>query len=260
MKALAGTRDRGRALTAELMVPYGLDPAGSEVRPGAAMRGAAYVCPSPICERRELVLKRGRIVQAHFAHKVLPAHCDFWEETEAHVRAKQLVASLISTGARVTLARRCATCAGEVPQPLPSGIASASLEYRLPTGLRADVALLGADGRVRAIVEILSTHEVDAIKATVLADLPWVELRAEELLAAPNEWRALQDHLRPVHCARCLYAAVRPFTGPERRSVECPLPNMGGPVTAVTTCPRCPYLIGVKDGGVFCYGNDRGAR
>ncbi len=264
-RAIAGHRpletppDRGPTLTTELKVPYGLDAVGSEVRPDAAIRSMAYMCPSPICERRELVLKRGPIVQAHFAHKVLPARCDFWEETEAHLRAKQLVAALIETGAQVTLVRHCATCGGEVRQALPSGTASASLEHVLPTGLRADVALLGANGQVRAIVEILSTHEVDAAKAAVLADLPWVELRAEELLATPREWRMLQDHLRPVHCARCRYAAVRPFIGSDRLSVECPLPDVGGSVIAVATCPRCPYLIGVKDGGVFCYGNDRAA-
>lgn len=247
-------------MTIELKVPYGLDAAGSEVRPGAATRGTAYVCPDPSCDSRELVLKRGAIVQAHFAHKVLPARCDFWEETEAHLRAKQLVASLIATGASVTLVRRCVACAGEVRQALPSGIASASLEYPLSTRLRADVALLGADGEVRAIVEILSTHEVDAAKAMVLADLPWVELRAERLLSAPTDWRALQDHFRPAHCARCRYAAVRPFTGTNRLAVECPLPDAGGSVTAITTCPRCPYLIGVKDDGVFCYGNNRATR
>lgn len=242
----------------ELAVPYGLDPDGAEVRPSDAHRGTAYVCPDSGCGG-ELIYRSGPLVQPHFAHKVASERCDFWHETEAHLRAKQLVVRLIAAGAPVELVRRCAECDGKVSQQLPRGIAAASLEYLLPSGLRADVALLGPGGAPRAIVEIYPTHAVDAEKAAALADLPWIELQAEELLEDSGRWRPLQDRFRPTRCSLCRFGGTRPFTGEGRLLVACPLPG-AGEVAAVTGCPRCPYFIGVRGGGIFCFGNERGTR
>lgn len=238
-----------------LKVPFGLDPTGAAVRPGDAARALGCVCPS--CGQ-PLVYRHGPINQAHFAHSVESPRCEFWEETEAHWRAKHLVAALINEHRAVTLHRRCAECGGDAEQSLPQGLATATLEHLLPSGLRADVALLGDDGAVRAIVEICSTHAVDQPKAAVLADLPWIELRAEEVLATPTQWRPLQDHFRPLRCARCRYGATRPFGGTLRLTVPCPLPGAGA-VTAATSCPPCPYFVGVRVEGVYCFGNDRAA-
>ena len=61
---------------------------GQRVEAESALRGAAHVCPQ--CEEA-VVLKRGRKVIAHFAHKP-PTDCTWARgETRAHMRAKKLL-------------------------------------------------------------------------------------------------------------------------------------------------------------------------
>lgn len=239
-----------------LKVPFGLDPNGAEVRPTDDARVLTCVCPS--C-RQPLIYRHGPINQAHFAHIADSPRCEFWEETEDHWRAKHLVANMLNESQAITLRRRCGDCGGETEQPLPTIKARATVEHLLQSGLRADVALLEDGGQVRAIIEIFATHAVDQTKAEALAGLPWIELRAAEVLAAPHAWRPVQDHFRVVRCARCKYGATHPFSGQHRITVECPLPQAGA-VPAATTCPPCPYFVGVRAEGIFCFGNDRAAR
>jgi hypothetical protein len=53
-----------------------------------AAKGVAYLCPN--C-RKSVILKRGRIVIAHFSHKP-PTNCSWARgETQAHLEAKQIV-------------------------------------------------------------------------------------------------------------------------------------------------------------------------
>jgi competence CoiA-like predicted nuclease len=101
---------------------------GNRIIAAAAQRGAAYHCPS--CSK-PLVLKKGRVVIHHFAHKP-PILCDWARgETLAHLEAKQIVhAALTARGVR------------------------AELEYcleTLPGDRRADVMAWSPSGRMIAI-------------------------------------------------------------------------------------------------------------
>ena len=100
----------------------------ARITAAAAQRGGEFHCPS--CGR-ELILKKGRVVIHHFAHKP-PVVCDWARgETLAHLEAKQLVhAALAARGVR------------------------AELEYpveALPGDRRADVMAWSPAGRMIAI-------------------------------------------------------------------------------------------------------------
>jgi Competence protein CoiA-like family len=122
----------------------------TRVTAAAAQRGGAYHCPS--CSK-PLVLKKGRIVIHHFAHKP-PILC-VWArgETLAHLEAKQLVhAALTARGVR------------------------AELEYSvetLPGDRRADVMAWSPKGRMVAI-ELQHT----SISAEVIAERSFAYARA----------------------------------------------------------------------------------
>jgi competence CoiA-like predicted nuclease len=60
----------------------------NRVTAGTAAKGLAYFCPN--C-KKIVILKRGRIVTAHFSHKP-PTNCSWARgETQAHLEAKQIV-------------------------------------------------------------------------------------------------------------------------------------------------------------------------
>lgn len=235
----------------ELLVPYGMTSDDIEVRPPDALRGMAYACPA--C-RGELILKAGAIVTRHFAHKSPPELCDFWHESEDHLRAKQLIAAAINGRADVWFVRRCSSCGFDFDVRLPAGVARATLEYTLPGGMRADVALLAHDGTVRAVLEVCATHACEPEKVAALGDLPWAEFDASALLVAGLRWRALRDHFRPYRCTRCKATTRRVFTSSSQWTrVMCPLPG-AGEVLAVETCASCEFFAGVEGHAILCAG------
>lgn len=243
-------RDAARDLDDTLEVPFALASDGAEVRPDDASRGPAYTCPD--C-KEPVILRAGSIVRTHFAHKARGAHCDFWTETEAHLRAKQRVAAAIAGREPIRFIRRCTVCSYEHEQPLPPGIARASLEHALPGGLRADVALLAEDGSVRAVLEVFATHECGPEKIDALAGTPWAEFSADEILAGALVWRPRADHFRTFVCGRCRATRSRPFIGAGRLYVECPLPG-AGKVLAVETCGPCRFFAGFEHDTLLCAG------
>ncbi len=118
-------------------------------------------------------------------------------ETLNHQRAKALIQIAVETDpATVRLIRHCPRCRDTGDQPLLAAINRAALEYRLPTGDRADVALLGRDDDVRVIVEVRETHAVPAAKARRLK-VPWLEVSAEDVLTNPYRWTVIREHGLP---------------------------------------------------------------
>ena len=103
---------------------------GNRIEADIAERGLAYVCPE--CER-PVILKRGRIKIAHFAHKP-PTDCTWAKgETQAHLESKKLFRdSFVSRGLRV-----------EVEFVVQS----------LPNDRRADV-MVWSPSQVRAAIEL----------------------------------------------------------------------------------------------------------
>lgn len=77
----------------------------NRVSANVASKGPEYLCPK--C-KKIVILKRGRIVVAHFSHKP-PTNCSWARgETKAHLEAKQIVFDgLQARGVTAMLARVC---------------------------------------------------------------------------------------------------------------------------------------------------------
>jgi len=165
-----------------LLIPFALDEKNRLYSPQDAQKGKSYFCPS--C-RKPVLLRRGDIKAAHFAHKA-DAACS--QETVVHETAKLLIQKTIRdwksgySGAPI-VRRECSVCFSTADQPLPEKVEDAVLEHRLPNGLIADVALV-TDNTVQAVIEIRVTHAVDADKASRL-QTPFIELDGNEVLSDP---------------------------------------------------------------------------
>lgn len=235
----------------QLRVPYGIDATGGEVRPETCVAATKVVCPD--CGG-PLLLRSGQQRRAHFAHRVTPQRggCDFWTETEAHLRAKKLVAAAVEARHQIDLIRRCHECGRDAAQPLQSEIVHAQLEYRLSNGLRADVALFDDAARLRAIIEICASHECEPEKVAALSAVPWAEFDASEILSKAFRWRARSDHLEPFRCDRCRMGKWRLFEGEGLLNIACPLQG-GHQVRAAESCAPCAFFDGVRPGAVHCH-------
>lgn len=235
-------------------VPFARDPTGHEVRADEAQR-PPYECVD--CRTR-VVLRRAHVreggaVRAHFAHRA-NADCNFSQgEGELHLRAKYKIRYWVESRRAITLRRRCPRCLRPHDQLIPETVASASLEHRLPSGRRADVALLDANGGLLAVIEICGTHAVDEAKACDLKVLRWCEVSASAVLSG-DCWELLQDQLNPFTCRPCRDTALRPWTGPHRSEVQCPLPGASA-VVAVVACAGCPHFLDAAESGVTCWGS-----
>ena len=99
-------------------------------------KGLDYRCPNPNCRRPEMVLKPGRFVKAHFAHKSASG-CEWARgETQEHMEAKQdFAAALAARGYKSEVEFVVAT---------------------LPGDRRADVMLWNAEDR-RIAIELQHT-------------------------------------------------------------------------------------------------------
>lgn len=188
----------------ELRVPFGVSSDGSEVRPANARRDERYLCPD--CNG-DLLLRAGSQRQRHFAHRLLPGECDFWHETEEHLRAKRLIAGCILLRKPVVFIRKCSECGQLGEQPMPTDIVKTSYEYRLPSGYRADVALFDVTGALRAVIEVCATHACEPEKVAGM-HVPWAEFDASHLLTAGIRWQPIADCFRPYRCSRCRSARV----------------------------------------------------
>lgn len=185
-------------------VPFGIEPAGTPLRPEDAHRDVTYGCPG--CGEH-LVLRTGTR-RPHFSHRA-SSTCS--PETALHQAAKRLVVLAVERWKRgeapaPIVHRACAGCSAHVEQALPAEhVDGAELERRLPTGHVVDVALLHA-GAVRSAIEIRVTHAVGEKKAACL-NIPFIELNGEAVVAEPGRWVPIHDAFLPVRCAGCRRAA-----------------------------------------------------
>jgi len=104
---------------------------GQRIEAWIATKGPAYVCPN--C-KADLILRKGQIVSHHFAHKP-PATCAWSSgETQAHLKAKQvLYDAFASRGLRVEVESEVLSIAGD---------------------RRADVLVWGREGQQRVAFEV----------------------------------------------------------------------------------------------------------
>lgn len=189
----------------EVQFAYAIDGDGRVHPAEDAPRGDAYTCPQ--CHK-PLVLKRGVVMQPHFAHRPEDEHSG---ETFLHHVAKYLIAQTVRESRRrfprLRIIRTCPVCASIMEQEVPESVNGAKVECRLPSGYILDVGLFGG-GELIGGVEVLCTHSVDEGKAAAL-DVPFYELRAEDILQDPLVWRPTQDGGPESVCSAC------------KRSVSC---------------------------------------
>jgi hypothetical protein len=178
-------------------VPFGLDGDGRLVAPAEADKVSRYACPSCAVS---LILRRGPKRRANFAHKV-SADCN--GETVLHQIAKMLIRDALLADDVPILEHPCRHCrrTSEISLPKLAG-AVVQLEARLPSGRIPDVLLRDAEGQPRFAVELLVTHAVDEAKAADL-DLPWIELRAADVVENPRRWKSVRGKLKIDRCKRC---------------------------------------------------------
>jgi hypothetical protein len=183
-------------------VPVALGEDGSLVRPGDAVRGCAYRCPG--CGVG-VVLRRGERRRPHFAHRGGQG-CS--SESLLHRAAKRELLRVVAewkagTGPRPCISRPCPRfgCEGGVVQDLPDDLTHALDEVRLAGSVVADIVLSRGESPA-AVVEVLATSRVGDEKARRFT-IPWVELRAADVLDRPYWWTAIQDGLQPFSCPVC---------------------------------------------------------
>ncbi len=96
------------------------------------------------------------------------------------------------------------SCSAKIVLPLMRNrVDECLLEFPLSTKLRPDL-LLRLRGKPVLAIEILVTHEV-GLKKREMLNVPWVELRAEDVIRNPIKWLPIQHNIRKFEkCDFCL--------------------------------------------------------
>ena len=196
----------------ELLIPVAIDcETRLAVRPFEAQAGRDECpeCASSVVWRRPSPGRR-----PHFAH--LPDHdggCS--GESALHKGAKWLIDRhltewMAGAGRAPVSTFRC-ECGQQwvTPWAMRAAVRAAKVEHRLGSGRVPDVFVESSEGD--GAIEVLQSHAVDEDKAAAYLDtgLWWIEVRAESVVADPNEpwevvWGAGLAPPWAVRCAACL--------------------------------------------------------
>ena len=135
------------------------------------------------CCGGEVQLCWGDVVRPYLRH-VIGSNCAGGGEGVLHRLAKDGLADYLETGERVifTDGRRCFGCNELYTRTawLSAGM-SVQVEYGLPDGGRADIALLSAAGEVEAVIEIMDSHATQSPRPE-----PWYEVSASTVFKLLN--------------------------------------------------------------------------
>jgi hypothetical protein len=155
-----------------------------------------------------VVVREGLEIVRHFAHWREAPTCRLAGESAEHVAAKYAVVAGVrrwkagQAGAPLVSAK-CRGCGGMIEErPLRPVVADAALEVTI-LGVRLDVALLNARGKVVLGVEVLHAHAVPEDKGR--ARIPWIEVRADQVLESLGERLVpVRGNVKlPKECASC---------------------------------------------------------
>lgn len=230
-----------------LKVPYGLENSGQLVTAAKAQKNKTYFCPN--CNS-QLVRRAGEIKVKHFAH---PSSSNCSQESILHITAKKLIESAIRSNSlskiEITLQNKCYQCDVEFDTTLPFGtFTSAAQEVAVANyvcdvvGYRSGVISLG--------IEIFHTHEVDGEKAAKLP-IPWIELKAEDVINDPHHWKPAQSKLKTSFCSGCKNHLKLVQSVANRWNIDStlytPIKNasLANYVADVETCFRCKEVVPV---------------
>jgi hypothetical protein len=196
----------------------GVSPAGELVPARKAKGEVGYRCPG--CGG-PLLLRKGEIRSAHFAHKP-DAHCA--AETALHSGVKHWIAAILRkrlgdrrrgvpkirvpcSGKGLPKAGGFQTrCPGQAWFPLGElEFDQVEVEGATAEGLRPDVLLL-LKGVPALGIEVRVTHAVDESKAA-RSSHPWLEVDAMQVIGAPRAWKPCQQsHPWTGLCRACQWA------------------------------------------------------
>jgi len=188
-------------------VPFAIDEFNRVVSPKEADRDKKYFCPS--C-KEELILRRGKVKKAHFAHK--SNNCS--QESVIHKLAKLLIIQKIATwksgkAPSPIIQRKCPKCGTIKEQKLPDKVEKAIEEKRLKNGFIVDVGII-SNGDIVAAIEVKVTHGVDENKIKNI-DIPFIEVIGEEIIENPMIWRPITDKFKTFKCKNCNLALKQYF-------------------------------------------------
>lgn len=187
-------------------VPLALAADGRVGFPGSAVRGADWRCPG--CDKR-VVLKRGAVLQPHFAHHVTTG-CSGGESIQHRATKEWIVANMSNPDFRIT--DRCHECsAAHVVFRGAAGVTGHTKVAMHGRKYVVDASAVGPTGRVIANVEVVYTHASSSEKMNVVgaeARDGAVEVAAVDLVTEdyPLEFRAVRSTTR--RCRPCLRRAV----------------------------------------------------
>jgi very-short-patch-repair endonuclease len=134
--------------------------------------------------------------------KVIDKYCDFVSETGKHLEARWAVRDAIEKEKEIYLLRRCSMCNKLNRQYFSTKGFKASLDYTLPSGHRADVALFDKEDCLKAIIEVMDEQTVPEEKEKALKDITWGEFSAETIIGS-NEWLVKRDYFKTYVCKEC---------------------------------------------------------
>lgn len=156
------------------MYPYAFDQRGAVVAADEAPRGSSYHC---IGCGQPMVLRRGKVRRAHFAHAGSAGHCS--PETVLHQLAKEAIKrgieQALSEQRPYPLEWRCRLCDRSNTGNLAITPRRVEVESRF-NGIRPDLLLTTPEGKPLAAIEVVVLHEPEdnTLQVYAQAGLPVV--------------------------------------------------------------------------------------
>ena len=153
---------------------------GIEITANIAERGEEFFCPS--C-KGVMILRRGKINIAHFAHKNLTPNCK--PETVLHLmgkeRVKEIAEEHLKRGVPLETHFACSHCGIHHEMNLLEEVATIELEKILDFA-RPDVSFVRSDGETSVVVEIVVTHkpEPEVIKLFMQKNVFYVRVNLKD--------------------------------------------------------------------------------
>ena len=187
--------------SAKLTTPFGLDRDGQLTNANIASREGDYFCPA--CGQ-ELILRRGKIMSPHFAHKS-KSECS--GETIKHQVANRRISDAIASWKRgeteapkIGVACQHDWCNETKWMPMPEKVSEAFLELTIGE-YRVDVAMMNGETPISAI-EVKVSHSVDKTKRNELP-IPFIEVEADAIIDDPTTIISIRDTLKRHTCDKC---------------------------------------------------------
>lgn len=204
---LAWAKGRGGEVR-EILYPYALDRGGNVVDVERADRGGLFTCIG--CGER-MILKRGEIKVAHFAHWREVEGCG--GETVLHKMAKAAIKyeieRAIEEGRPYGFSWMCSVCEMEHWGDLAVSEREIRVEAELD-GVRPDLLAVSLQGKPLVAIEVIVSHypEREAVVVYLRLELPVVMVRMgwdrlKELSEGLGKVEVLNARCRAKRCDKC---------------------------------------------------------